>query len=65
MPRLYITHMGIRADLQKGIAKPEWELSTQDIIRGVLPYEGLITLALGLCIAFPQILLWLPAQMVS
>jgi TRAP-type mannitol/chloroaromatic compound transport system permease large subunit len=65
MPRLRITYTGIRACLQKGIAKPEWNLTTQDIIRGVLPYVGLITLALGLCIAFPQILLWLPAQMVS
>ena len=49
----------------KGIAKPEWGLTTRDIIRGVLPYVGLIILALGLCIAFPQILLWLPAQMIT
>ncbi|MBN1857163.1 MAG: TRAP transporter large permease subunit [Dehalococcoidia bacterium] len=49
----------------KGIAKPEWGLTTQDIIRGVLPYVGLIIFALVLCIAFPQILLWLPAQMIT
>jgi len=49
----------------QGIAKPEWRLTTQDIIRGVLPYVGIIILALFLCIAFPQILLWLPAQMIT
>jgi len=48
----------------KGIAQPEWELTTRDIIRGIIPYVGLIVVGLGLCIIFPQILLWLPAQMI-
>lgn len=47
----------------KGLSKPSWGIETNDIIRGVLPYIGLIAIALGLCIAFPQIILWLPSTM--
>jgi tripartite ATP-independent transporter DctM subunit len=49
----------------KGIAKDEWELSINDIINGMTPYIGLIAIALGLCIVFPQIILWLPGAMVK
>jgi len=31
-----------------------------DIIRGVIPFIVLIMVGLGICILFPQILLWLP-----
>lgn len=48
----------------KGIAKDEWEISINDIISGILPYLVLIAIGLGLCIIFPQIILWLPAAMV-
>lgn len=48
----------------KGLAKPEWGIETGHIIRGVIPFVMLILVGLGLCIAFPQIILWLPAQMV-
>jgi len=36
-----------------------------DIIRGVLPFVGLILIGLGLLVAFPEIILWLPAQMIK
>lgn len=49
----------------KGICKPEWEIDTSHIIRGVLPFIGLIVLALGLCVVFPDIILWLPAKMIG
>ena len=44
----------------KGVAKPEWGISTRHIIKGIIPYIGLIFLALFLCILFPNIILWLP-----
>jgi len=47
-----------------GIAKPEWELSSAHIIRGIIPYVGLIGIGLGLCVIFPEIILWLPSKMI-
>ena len=49
----------------RGIAEPEWGLTSGCIIRGVLPYVGLIGLSLVLCIIFPQIILWLPSLMIK
>ncbi|MBA7572713.1 C4-dicarboxylate TRAP transporter large permease protein DctM [subsurface metagenome] len=49
----------------RGIAKPEWGISTADIMRGVIPFVILIMVGLGLCIAFPQLILWLPHQMIK
>jgi TRAP-type mannitol/chloroaromatic compound transport system permease large subunit len=40
-------------------------VTTSHIIRGVLPYIGLITIGLILMIRFPQIALWLPSRMVG
>lgn len=48
----------------KGIAKPEWGINTGHIIRGVIPFVCLILAALGLCILIPDIILWLPHQMI-
>ena len=48
----------------KGTAKPELGITTMDIIRGVIPFVVLIIIGLGICILFPQILLWLPNQMI-
>jgi len=48
-----------------GIADPKLELKIDDVTRGVLPFVLLIMLALGLLTAFPQIILWLPAQMIT
>ena len=47
----------------RGICKPEWGVDTGHIVRGVIPFVLLIMLGLVLCIIFPQIILWLPAQM--
>jgi len=49
----------------KGIAKPEWEITTGHIIRGVIPFVALIVVGLLLCIAFPDIIMWLPHQMIK
>jgi len=49
----------------RAAAPPELGVTTDDIIRGVLPFVGLIVLALGLCVAFPQIILWLPSKMIA
>jgi len=47
----------------RGICKPEWGVDTGHIVRGVIPFVLLIVLGLVLCIIFPDIILWLPAQM--
>ena len=47
----------------RGAAPPELGLTTGHIITGMIPYVGIIVLALALCIAFPQIILWLPSMM--
>jgi len=49
----------------KGITKPEWGVTTGDIIRGVIPFVGLILIGLTLCAVFPQIILWLPGVMIK
>jgi len=48
----------------RGVAPADSGVTTAEIIRGVIPYVGLIIVALLLCITFPQIILWLPAQMI-
>ena len=48
----------------RGAAPPELGVTTADIIRGVIPFVFLIMVGLGLCAAFPQIILWLPGQMI-
>ena len=47
----------------KGAAKPELGISTNDIIRGMIPYVFIVMLVLLLMIAYPQIALWLPGTM--
>ena len=49
----------------RGAADPSLGVTTGDIIRGVIPFVILIVFALGLLIAFPQIILWLPGQMIT
>ncbi|MHA1859332.1 MAG: TRAP transporter large permease [Candidatus Thorarchaeota archaeon] len=48
----------------QGIVKPEWGITMADIMKGVLPFLGMIAIALVLCVWFPQIILWLPNQMI-
>lgn len=49
----------------KGISKPEWGIDTMHIIRGIVPFVIFIIVALFLCIAFPQIIMWLPSMMIK
>jgi tripartite ATP-independent transporter DctM subunit len=49
----------------RGIVPREWEIGTAHIIRGVIPYVVLIMVGLGLCVAFPQLILWLPGMMIK
>lgn len=47
----------------KAASPPEFGVETQDVIQGVIPYIILVAIALVLCIVFPEIILWLPGQM--
>jgi TRAP-type mannitol/chloroaromatic compound transport system permease large subunit len=47
----------------KGIAPPG--VTSSGIIRGVWPFVGLQIITLLLCMAFPQLVLWLPGTMIS
>jgi len=47
----------------KGAADPKLGITTGHIISGMIPYVFIIVIALLLCIAFPQIILWLPGKM--
>lgn len=49
----------------RGSAAPELGVTMGDIIRGVFPFVGLIMIGLGLCVAFPQLILWLPSLMIK
>jgi len=49
----------------KGVTKPEWGIDTKHIIRGVAPFVALILIGLGVCVAFPDIIMWLPHQMIK
>jgi tripartite ATP-independent transporter DctM subunit len=49
----------------RGQAPPDLGITLTDIIRGVIPYVILIIIALGLLVAFPQLILWLPGQMLK
>jgi tripartite ATP-independent transporter DctM subunit len=49
----------------RGSADPKLGITMADIIRGVIPFIILILVALGLCVAFPEIILWLPEKMIK
>ncbi len=48
-----------------GSADPRLGVTMADIIKGVIPFVLLIVVALGLFIAFPQLMLWLPGKMLG
>ncbi len=48
----------------RGCIDPSLGVTTADIVRGVFPFVAIILCGLGLCIVFPEIILWLPAQMI-
>jgi len=49
----------------QGAAPAELGVTTSDVIRGVWPFVFLILVGLALCIAFPDIILWLPNKMIK
>lgn len=49
----------------RGSLDPELGVTMGDIIKGVIPFVILIMVGLGLCIAFPQLILWLPGKMIK
>lgn len=48
----------------QGSADPELGVTNVDIIRGVIPFILLIMVGLGLFVAFPELILWLPSKMI-
>jgi tripartite ATP-independent transporter DctM subunit len=51
--------------LLRGVIPDSFGISTNTIIRGVLPYILLISVALALFITFPGIITWLPDKMIK
>ena len=49
----------------KGVTTPEMRIDSSHIIRGVIPFIGLIAIGLLLLIRFPQLILWLPSMMIK
>ena len=49
----------------RGSAAPELGVTMSDIIKGVWPFVICIIIGLGLCVAFPQLILWLPGKMIA
>ena len=47
----------------KGTAPKEYGLTMGEIIKGVLPFVGIVAIVLVLMVAFPQIITWLPEKM--
>ncbi len=56
--------MALAIFVLKGTADPALGIKTGDIIRGVIPFVTIIMIGLVLMIIFPQIIMWLPSQMV-
>jgi len=49
----------------KGVIPDKYGVTMGHIIRGVIPFIFLVLVALALCIAFPQIITWLPSKMIT
>jgi tripartite ATP-independent transporter DctM subunit len=49
----------------RGVCPAEYGINTNTIIRGPVPFIGLIAIGLMLMIIFPQIITWLPAKMIK
>ena len=49
----------------RAAAPPELNVTTSDVIRGVIPFVLLILVGLALCVAFPELILWLPSKMIA
>lgn len=49
----------------RGTVSPDLGISMGDIIRGVIPFVLLVLVGVVLLAVFPEIALWLPAQMIK
>jgi len=49
----------------RGSADPALGVTMADIIKGVWPFVICIIIGLGLCVIFPQLILWLPGKMIA
>jgi tripartite ATP-independent transporter DctM subunit len=49
----------------KGTSPKELGISTGDIYRGVIPFILIVVVTIVLCIIFPEIITWLPGQMIK
>jgi tripartite ATP-independent transporter DctM subunit len=49
----------------RGVCPPEYGINTNTIIRGTVPFIGLIIIGLFLMIFFPEIITWLPNKMIK
>jgi tripartite ATP-independent transporter DctM subunit len=49
----------------QGSAEPELGVTVSDIIKGIIPFVLLVMVGLGLFVAFPQLVLWLPGKMLG
>ena len=47
----------------RGAVDPALEVTTRNVIRGIVPYVIIIALALVVFIFWPEIILWLPTKM--
>ena len=47
----------------KGTAPKEYGLTMGEIIKGVLPFVGIVAIVLVIMVVFPQIITWLPEKM--
>lgn len=55
--------MGLNLFVVKSVSPPE--VTMQDIIKGIVPYICILIIGMAIIIAFPQIVLWLPSQMIG
>jgi tripartite ATP-independent transporter DctM subunit len=49
----------------RSAAKDEWGVSTLDMMKGIIPFVGIIIIALIICSIFPEVILWLPSKMLG
>jgi len=48
----------------RGVSPPELGVTMGDVMRGVIPFVIMILVGIALCVAFPEIILWLPGKMI-
>jgi C4-dicarboxylate transporter DctM subunit len=67
---LYVTNMEIALitppmGINLFMVRNTFDIQTGELLRGVLPFMGVLILFLALMVAFPQISLWLPGMMIK